>query len=561
MNVMRLREILLRSGKFATRKLAVLSLIITLLLAFSVGAQRGIGSESNLSMGTPTPEPEVVHEAFPERVPIDTRPVVQQTPVSLNLAGAFQEGRNVHDLGPVSAEQIVAADKAFADKFADVHPGPLRVGLVRSLGAFPLSIEGGSALRIPRPDGGNVWTLAIRSPGAFGMRIHFINFDVGDGAALVYAHDADGVIVRGPYTRKGPRSSGEFWTASLPGDMVFIEVSGSERPRLEVDQILHFDKHPAGLVQGDMVLQQLGCHLDVMCHDVMVRDAVGQMNFTVGGEGVSCTGTLLTDLDDETFVPYFLTARHCISTQAVADTLEVVWFWQRDSCGGALPNYDALPRNNGSTLLETSSENDMSFLRLDGGLPGGVVLAGWTTGHPDEGYGIHHPGHPPGNWKRVTFLSDVGFCPGCVFCGDTGDYDYYNMDSGIIERGSSGSGIFNSAGQLAGHLSGDCDLYPPDDELSCDNVDDFVAQYGEFETTYPIIRRWLEIGGTIHVDGSYSGREEGTPTKPFNTVNEANNFAWDGARIKIQAGSYPETLVFTKTLTVLATGGTVTIGE
>jgi hypothetical protein len=66
---------------------------------------------------------------------------------------------------------------------------------------------------------------------------------------------------------------------------------------------------------------------------------------------------------------------------------------------------------------------------------------------------------------------------------------------------------------------------------------------------------------TIHVDGSYSGEEEGTPTKPFNTVGEAHDYAWDGAQIKIQAGSYPETLMFSKRLTILAAGGTVTIGQ
>lgn len=67
---------------------------------------------------------------------------------------------------------------------------------------------------------------------------------------------------------------------------------------------------------------------------------------------------------------------------------------------------------------------------------------------------------------------------------------------------------------------------------------------------------------TIHVDGNYTGGEEhGRPWDPFNTISEANNLAWDGARIKIQAGSYPESLTFSRQIQLLAIEGTVKIGE
>jgi hypothetical protein len=361
-------------------------------------------------------------------------------------------------------------------------------------------------------------------------------------------------------TGKGPEHDSDFWTASLPGDQVFIEVIGTDEPKFEITDFVHFD-HDIGFSneKGDYTIQQLPCHLDVMCESVntIARNATGQMISNIGGDAFACTGTLLADMDDETWVPYFLTARHCISTQTVADTLEVVWFWQRNSCGGALPNYNALPRNTGSTLLETSSENDMSFLRLHGEVPGGIGFAGWTTETSvDNAYGIHHPAgsHLPGDsWKRYVSLDPASL----AICEDPWDFDHYDMVRGLTEGGSSGSCVFDSSGRCAGQLSLLCD----GGNITCSNIDDFWAVYGEFEETYPLIRRWLEIGGTIHVDGSYSGREEGTPTKPFNTVSEANNFAWDGARIKIQAGSYPETLVFSKTLTVLATGGAVIIGE
>jgi hypothetical protein len=66
--------------------------------------------------------------------------------------------------------------------------------------------------------------------------------------------------------------------------------------------------------------------------------------------------------------------------------------------------------------------------------------------------------------------------------------------------------------------------------------------------------------GAICADGAYVGEELGTPTKPFNTVTEANNLAWNGARIRIKAGFYPETLMFSRKLRVSTAGGLVRIG-
>ena len=52
-----------------------------------------------------------------------------------------------------------------------------------------------------------------------------------------------------------------------------------------------------------------------------------------------------------------------------------------------------------------------------------------------------------------------------------------------------------------------------------------------------------------------------TADQPFNTVTEAHNLAWDGSRIKITGGSYPETLTLDKKVTMVAMGGTVVLGQ
>lgn len=510
----------------------------------------------------------VNYEAFPDFVPIEMEVVFEkpQIPICLGFKQAFQEGRNVYELRTVTAEDITMADKEFEERFGHVWPGPARVGLVRTIEPVPLSVNDRFAERIELPDRRNLWTFAIRSPEAYGIRVHFTNFDMGAGSLLIYARDGEQLIVRGPYSGKGPNRNGDFWTPSLPGETVFIEVTGIEEPHLEISEIVHFDWNPTDLHHGAKAPAELPCHLDVMCYNdppvsLAARQATVHMIWPIGSPGccLICTGTLLNDLDEDTYVPYFLTAYHCLRTQADVSALEVVFFWQHDSCDGSLPNFWSLPRMTGGTLLETNPTNggnDMTFIRLDGSLPGGAWLAGWTTGSlPATFVGIHHP---DGSWKRVTFLHEH-IIVSCDTSLTHSNYHYCEQDSGITEPGSSGSGIFDDGGRVMGQLYGVC--YPAGLNTGCDNRDEYNDVYGKFSVTYPIIRRWLEIGGTIYVDGIYVGEELGTPSKPFNTVGEANNFAWDGSRIKIKSGSYPETLTFTKQLTVLAEGGVVTIGE
>jgi len=65
----------------------------------------------------------------------------------------------------------------------------------------------------------------------------------------------------------------------------------------------------------------------------------------------------------------------------------------------------------------------------------------------------------------------------------------------------------------------------------------------------------------IQIDGAYAGSEQkGTPTAPFKTIGGGNNMAWDGARLKIKGGSYPEKPTFNKHIQILADSSNVHIG-
>lgn len=498
-----------------------------------------------------------------EDVPIAAETETPPAPRSLGMANRFLAGVNVHDLGVLPEGEAAAADTRAAALHGALEPGPARLGLVRTIPFAPLSPLNEDLMHTELEDGRLLGTMSVRSPGAFGVRLHFTEFDAGDGSLLVYADDGNGLVVHGPYTGWGPQGNGDFWTPSLPGETVFIETVGVEPPHFALGEIVHFDRHPGGAPSDAAAAQggPLSCHEDVMCHSVSTsaRNATGQMNYIKNGSSFVCTGTMLNDQDPETTVPYFITAQHCLNTQAQVNTLEVVWLYQRSSCNGTLPNYFSLPRSTGGTLVTQNSGNDMLFLRLAGAVPGGVSLAGWTTALPGTAYGIHHPA---GSWKRYVHWQSSGLCPGCEFCGASSDFEYYNRDVGLTEPGSSGSGIFNSSGQLFGQLYGHCcvTLDCAGETLNCSNQDEFNYFYGEFETTHPLISYWLSVGGTFHVNAAWPFNGNGTPASPFKTITSAHANAWNGLRFKIQAGTYPGAHTITKQVTLVANGGTVVIG-
>jgi hypothetical protein len=486
-------------------------------------------------------------------------------PASLHLADAIEGGRNLFRLDEVSAAQFAAADEKAVKARPNRGPEPPRVGIVRAVGqtfgpdSFVNVASGAAGER-------KVWAMAFRSPGAHYLRLRFVNFDAGDASVIVYARNGDEVVTLGPFTGKGPQRSGDFWTLSLPGDTAFLEFSGGGEPRLEVAEVMHYDKLPAPAVQKraqDLNQAQPPgehpCFLDVMQESVdpFARDATALIAYRdASGNFVSyCSGTLINDWDGETVVPYFLTASHCDITPANVNSVEALFLFQRDPATGAIPNLSSLPRLSGGVVLAFSglSGNDMTFLRLNGQVPAGVTLAGWSTGGADNNsFGVHHPN---GTFKKASF-----FIPSEQDnCGFEDNYHIVKMTRGGSAGGSSGSGLFNGAGRLVGQLRGICPA--GSDKISCAADEDDRSIYGKFSLTYPLIYPYLEIGGTINVNRFHGGYELGTPSEPFRTVTAGYNFAWDNTRLKIKPGSYNEAITFSKPMTILADGGTVTIGR
>ncbi len=436
----------------------------------------------------------------------------------------------------------------------------VRIGVVRTLDQ-PVSAAGAESnfgRWQPTSEGGHYWTLTIESAEAKAIRVHIENLTIPPGGHVMVYNTNNPTEIYGPYQQQDLYGTSDLWTASVFGAVVTLEyyapagIDPAQIGKFQVSEISHLYVEMATLLSP----QEGTCHNDVTCSTAWAAEAGGVAGMgTIGGAAgvLWCSGSLLNDLDAETAVGYFLTANHCLTgnnsmlgTQAQANTVEYYWRFQTPTCNGTAPNAPTVPRTvGGADLISRQTRdagNDHAFLRIRNALPGGLTLAGWDAaafGNGDDTIGIHHP---DGAFKRISF-GDVS--------GSSTNYWNVIWTSGVTEPGSSGSPIFDASHRIRGQLFGG--------DSSCTDPSG-VDVYGRFNVTYPNIRRWLEVGGTINVNGSYAGAEQGTPSQPYRTISGANGFAWDGVRMKIKAGVYNEAVTINRNVVLIADGGTVVIG-
>lgn len=411
------------------------------------------------------------------------------------------------------------------------------IGVHRRLPAavVALSEEGGANRTTvsgawEQTDAGPIWRLQVISREAFATRLHFHDFQVGAGR--VWLHAADGQVA-GPYSGAGLFENGDFWSDLVFGQSVTIEyqpapgeAAGLSVP-FELREISHIWRDPQTLATGGLapppvpgiipqgsgpsagvksvsatpvradapaVEQEAACHLDVTCSQQWAQTArgVGMILFEQDGSTGVCSGSML-NTRGSSFVPYFLTAAHCLKTESVARTVLSFWGFQSASCNARPPELRDVPRTRGGArLLSTlgdfgDAKGDMTFLEILGDLPDGVFFQGWDPSPQPFGsqvVGIHHP---RGTYKRISGGSIV---PDRIFDTDAATYAMVAETNGRTERGSSGSALFSEPGVVVGALSFG---------LKADDVcalNPSPAGYTHFSVFFPMIRQFLDSTGS-----------------------------------------------------------------
>jgi len=330
-------------------------------------------------------------------------------------------------------------------------------------------------------DGRSLWRQKVVSDGAKSLDFGFTRFRMPQGAELWISSGAKG-DVQGPYTDQHNQASGQLWTAMVAGESATIELIVPSAARAFVELKLGYVNHGYRDAFEREIDKSGSCNVDTVCPQGDAwRDqirSVGAYSFSAGSgqtpNSFSCTGTLMNRSSGDR-APLFLTASHCLSTQAQAATVVVYWNYASSTCravgsaanGVQVPVPSGLPSNSGTTLVSNFSTTDMTLLRLNTAPPAvaNVYWAGWDRRDiaPDNATTIHHAS---GHEKRISFeqqpLNISGYlqcaagqsCPAVTPPSVTSHLRVNQWDVGTTEPGSSGSPLFNAQKRVVGQLNG-----------------------------------------------------------------------------------------------------------
>ncbi len=425
---------------------------------------------------------------------------------------------------------------------------PRRVGSV-----LPIGADASAAQWEAVADGGRVTHFRITSAGAIGIRVRLsLPPGLTEGELRVVGHLGDEAAI----VPLRVALNGEIWTPYTEGATQIVELYTSQRVdglKFKVEDVGHFEVSPFAVKDPPVPALNTAagsCTIDVACAigDDPVngsaiaerRKSVARMNFASGGSLFLCTGTLINSPIQQNF---FLTANHCISTQAEATSLQTRWFYEASTCAGPVRN-DVVTLGGGAQLVFTNQFVDSTLLRLNLAPPAGTVFAGWNADVLGANSPIVSLSHPKGDLMKAAIgtVSVAGNTTGLIRLQGYEQQMYGVLFSrGIIEGGSSGSGLFtlnNGSLQLRGVLSSST-LRNGADGLSCTNTTE-NANYGRFDYFYPQIAPILN-GSAFPADDVANQPSPSVPTLTFDTPRAATlNYVGDidSFRINVtQAGT------------------------
>ncbi len=409
----------------------------------------------------------------------DSRQVaLDQMKLSRSLLDAEQGANPVGIVATPSIDKLQTLARAATDQ------GRLQVGVNEPINVPVRFGINGKALgqhgSLQAARGGYVWFTTARSEGASAVRLHLTNVVLPKGVEL-YGYTERGEAF-GPYTAEHVMGEGELWTHTVLGSEIRLQLrvvsrgaaNGSlARTRFDIAEIVHLgDNFTAAKVLraplDEDSFDKAFCSFNASCVENAscssipsaiqgARNAVAHIQFSVGSGSFICSGGLLNDANTSTTVPYFLTANHCLSSTASANSIEAFFQFSTNCGSSCFSANSSLPRMLGSSLLATNSSTDFTLLQLNGSIPGGLTLMGWSTSAVANSNGtdlfrISPPKGAPQAYSRQDVSTSAGTC-GSI---PRGNFIYSRDSFGATEGGSSGSPVLNSSGQVVGQLFGAC---------------------------------------------------------------------------------------------------------
>ncbi len=348
----------------------------------------------------------------------------------------------------------------------------------------------------PRPaistssDGRAVLAVSLTSPGASRIRLHFRDFNAGSGEVWVYAPGDE--TTADVYSGQGIFGNGDFWSAGVNAATVavaYVAPPGITLANLPytIDSLSH---QWAGFASAGAAA---GCNLDVACYPDYKTVATGIVEYDFvddTGAARSCSGSMI-NTQKSSFIPYLLTAHHCISSDSEARSIQAYFLYQAPACNGTPPPLWSVPTILGGTYLAGAgyADGDYALVQLTGA-PGGVAFLGWNASPLDPAASVTGIHHPQGSYKRISFGKRTADIDTSISGEIAPASRYYAVSwtSGVVESGSSGSPLLDGNRQIAGTLTSGPVI--PAGSTICDIKAN--GTYGRFSNAYAAIRPYLE---------------------------------------------------------------------
>jgi hypothetical protein len=233
----------------------------------------------------------------------------------------------------------------------------LRIGFGRSIPAHEDLAASVARQHWHETRGGrHVFAVRLTSPGALALRLGVRVLELPDNAILRFFSPGSGMnrtrAISGAAVNASLRHNaaagavGEvaeiFWSPSILGNALVLTIelpsgTDSDRVRIALPRLSHFFQLPFTETEH-VASKAVACQEDATCHSQWdgPSRATAMLLFTdeAGDTGV-CSGTLLNDADPSTYIPYLLTAHHCIADQVRASSLETYWFLRSSRCSSS----------------------------------------------------------------------------------------------------------------------------------------------------------------------------------------------------------------------------------
>lgn len=344
---------------------------------------------------------------------------------------------------------------------------------------------------------GKVWTLQVIVHNAKDIGLLFGTFELSPNAEM-YIYNGKKTQLYGPIKDSSFTNTSDVAAGPLSDSTVFIYILepnnfGTFQSTITIPQILAgFIDFDANIGSGNpnAVSTTSGIHpmgATVNCDPSINCYPYNSGTFFNSAEsvamflcnGIQCTGTLLND-ETSDGKAYFLTAFHCLdknengeldpSEVAALDHAIFIFRYWRSSCTSSTINNNILEFT-GATLRAAWHNSDFLLLQLNNppGVGDQVNYSGWnrqTAPGNTDSYILHFP---QGADMRITLTKNVH-----TYLLNSNFWQAY-YSTGTTDRGSSGSSLFNSSGQVTGQLKGGWS--------SCDFTD-FSDRYGKFTSSW-----------------------------------------------------------------------------